>query len=109
MNKTEELFREDSYAKVCEAEVLAVNDLGGIILDIDRQHFRAVRRQPVRNRATDPVRRARHNGNLAAQSLHSSALSLFPRRCPRPAPSNVAHAIPIPFAGLRVCARPSIR
>ena len=33
MNKTEELFREDSYAKACEAEVLEVNDLGGIILD----------------------------------------------------------------------------
>ena len=33
MSKTRELFREDSYAKTCEAEVLAVNDLGGIILD----------------------------------------------------------------------------
>jgi len=33
MNKTEELFREDSYAKACEAEVLGVNGLGGIILD----------------------------------------------------------------------------
>ena len=33
MSNTLELFREDSYAKDCEAEVLAVNDLGGIILD----------------------------------------------------------------------------
>lgn len=33
MSKTQELFREDSYAKSCEAEVLRINDLGGIILD----------------------------------------------------------------------------
>lgn len=33
MSKTQELFREDSYAKSCEAEVLGINDLGGIILD----------------------------------------------------------------------------
>ena len=33
MNKTQELFREDSYAKCCEAEVSGVNERGGIILD----------------------------------------------------------------------------
>ncbi len=33
MSKTQELFREDSYAKSCETEVLGINDLGGIILD----------------------------------------------------------------------------
>lgn len=33
MSKTGELFRDDSYAKSCEAEVLGVNELGGIILD----------------------------------------------------------------------------
>ena len=33
MSNTGELFREDSYAKSCDAEVLEVNDLGGIILD----------------------------------------------------------------------------
>ncbi len=33
MSRTSELFREDSYAKSCDAEVLGVNDLGGIILD----------------------------------------------------------------------------
>lgn len=30
---TEELFRDDAYAKSCEAEVVAINDRGGIILD----------------------------------------------------------------------------
>ncbi|MCP5381371.1 MAG: alanyl-tRNA editing protein [Kordiimonadaceae bacterium] len=30
---TEELFREDAYLKTCEAKVLKINDLGGIILD----------------------------------------------------------------------------
>ena len=30
---TEELFREDAYARDCEAEVVAVNDRGGIVLD----------------------------------------------------------------------------
>ncbi len=30
---TEELFRADSYLRECEASVVAVNDLGGIILD----------------------------------------------------------------------------
>jgi misacylated tRNA(Ala) deacylase len=33
MSNTQQLFREDSYAKSCDAEVLGVNDLGGIILD----------------------------------------------------------------------------
>jgi len=33
MSKTQELFRDDSYAKSCDAEVLGINDLGGIILD----------------------------------------------------------------------------
>ena len=33
MSNTEELFRDDAYAKSCEAEVVAVNDLGGIILN----------------------------------------------------------------------------
>ena len=33
MSKTQELFWEDSYAKSCEAEVLGINDLGGIVLD----------------------------------------------------------------------------
>ena len=33
MSNTQELFREDSYAKSCDAEVLGVNELGGIILD----------------------------------------------------------------------------
>ena len=30
---TEELFREDAYLKECEAKVVGVNDLGGILLD----------------------------------------------------------------------------
>ena len=30
---TEELFREDAYLKTCDAKVLEINDLGGIILD----------------------------------------------------------------------------
>ena len=30
---TEELFREDAYLKTCEAKVIKINDLGGIILD----------------------------------------------------------------------------
>ncbi len=30
---TEELFRSDSYLRECEATVVAVNDLGGIVLD----------------------------------------------------------------------------
>jgi len=30
---TEEVFREDAYARDCTARVVAVNDLGGIILD----------------------------------------------------------------------------
>jgi len=33
MTESGELFREDSYAKSCDAEVLGINDLGGIILD----------------------------------------------------------------------------
>jgi len=33
MSQTQELFRENSYAKSCDAEVLGINDLGGIILD----------------------------------------------------------------------------
>ncbi len=31
--KTEALFRDDAYQKTAEAEVVAVNDRGGIILD----------------------------------------------------------------------------
>ena len=30
---TEELFREDAYLKSCDAKVVKINDLGGIILD----------------------------------------------------------------------------
>lgn len=30
---TEEIFRTDSYLKECEAEVLSINELGGIVLD----------------------------------------------------------------------------
>lgn len=30
---TEELFREDAYLKTCEAKVLKINELGGIVLD----------------------------------------------------------------------------
>jgi len=30
---TEELFREDAYLKTCEAKVVKINDLGGIVLD----------------------------------------------------------------------------
>ncbi len=30
---TEELFREDAYLKSCEAKVVKINDLGGLILD----------------------------------------------------------------------------
>ena len=30
---TEELFREDAYLKECDAKVVEVNELGGIILD----------------------------------------------------------------------------
>lgn len=30
---TEELFREDAYLKSCEAKVVKINDLGGIVLD----------------------------------------------------------------------------
>lgn len=33
MSATAELFREDSYAKQCKAQVVAINDRGGIILD----------------------------------------------------------------------------
>ena len=33
MSQTKELFRDNSYAKSCEATVVAINDLGGIILD----------------------------------------------------------------------------
>lgn len=33
MAVTDELFRENSYAKSCEATVLAINERGGIILD----------------------------------------------------------------------------
>lgn len=33
MQPTEELFRDDSYLKTCEARILDVNRLGGIILD----------------------------------------------------------------------------
>jgi misacylated tRNA(Ala) deacylase len=33
MSTTEELFREDSFARSCNAAVLGVNDRGGIILD----------------------------------------------------------------------------
>lgn len=31
--RTEELFREDSYLKSCEAKVVEINDRGGIVLD----------------------------------------------------------------------------
>jgi misacylated tRNA(Ala) deacylase len=30
---TEELFRKDAYLKSCDAKVLRINELGGIILD----------------------------------------------------------------------------
>lgn len=30
---TEELFREDAYLKTCDAKVVKINDLGGIVLD----------------------------------------------------------------------------
>ena len=30
---TEPLFRDDAYLRTCEAEVVAVNDRGGILLD----------------------------------------------------------------------------
>lgn len=30
---TEELFRDDAYAKACEAKITSINDRGGIILD----------------------------------------------------------------------------
>lgn len=30
---TEELFRDDAYAKACDAKILSINDRGGIILD----------------------------------------------------------------------------
>lgn len=33
MGKTEELFRSDSYLRACEARVMSVNALGGIVLD----------------------------------------------------------------------------
>tara|TARA_R110002096_G_scaffold436009_1_gene665041 strand:- start:13405 stop:14112 length:708 start_codon:yes stop_codon:yes gene_type:complete len=33
MQMTEELFRDDAYLKSCEAKVIKINDLGGIILD----------------------------------------------------------------------------
>lgn len=33
MSATEELFRDNSYAKSCEAKVVGINDLGGVILD----------------------------------------------------------------------------
>ena len=33
MSLTEELFREDAYLKECDATVVSVNELGGIILD----------------------------------------------------------------------------
>lgn len=33
MGKTQELFRDDSYLRSCEARVVGVNALGGIILD----------------------------------------------------------------------------
>lgn len=33
MAATETVFREDPYARTCEATVVAVNDLGGIVLD----------------------------------------------------------------------------
>lgn len=32
-DRTEELFREDSYLKSCEAKVVEINDRGGIVLD----------------------------------------------------------------------------
>lgn len=33
MRATETVFRDDPYAKTCDATVVAVNDLGGIVLD----------------------------------------------------------------------------
>lgn len=33
MSATKELFRDNSYAKSCEAKVVGINDLGGVILD----------------------------------------------------------------------------
>ena len=30
---TEEVFRSDSYLKECEATVVSINELGGIVLD----------------------------------------------------------------------------
>ncbi len=30
---SEELFREDSYARQCRGKVTAINDRGGIVLD----------------------------------------------------------------------------
>lgn len=33
MSVTTQIFTEDGYASTCDAEVLAINDLGGIILD----------------------------------------------------------------------------
>ena len=32
--QSEEVFRRDSYLKECHAEVVSVNELGGIILDV---------------------------------------------------------------------------
>ncbi len=33
MSLTEELFRDDAYLKACDATVVSINDLGGIVLD----------------------------------------------------------------------------
>ena len=33
MNTTRQIFAEDAYASTCDAKVLAINELGGIILD----------------------------------------------------------------------------
>ena len=33
MSITEELFRDDAYLKECDATVVSINDLGGIVLD----------------------------------------------------------------------------
>lgn len=33
MSTTEELFRDDAYLKECDATVVSINDLGGIVLD----------------------------------------------------------------------------
>jgi misacylated tRNA(Ala) deacylase len=33
LTKTEELFREDSYARTCEARVVAITERGGLVLD----------------------------------------------------------------------------